>query len=175
MPDEGLDFFRYNAFAAQLRDQLAEVSGEHQIAFALHCAERLLPLYEPLRQQRGGGPDLANALGLAWSHIAGNRIAGVDFDALAACVEAVTLPEEEDDLTQEEHDAIAILDLLDLTFRVCKNPSPAGAARAGACVTNEAWQGIAADIAVQRADRAIEDQRVGGGAPDDKKDSRGAS
>lgn len=88
-------FHRYNEQA--LIEKLQKIPSESRVAFALLCAERLLPMFKAFHEETGKGnfSALASIADRLWKDIAGEKMANEEIEAkLETCMGS--MPSEED-------------------------------------------------------------------------------
>jgi hypothetical protein len=135
--------FRLDPFAATLREHLSGRPGQHLVAFAAYCVQRLLPSYEPLAA--AGYALRLDAPEPLWRHVAGSGLRPAEIDSILKASAAVLGEKEEDDLSEQESDAMAFLDTHDDAFRLCRSPSVDAAALAASPLRNELYQSLVGD------------------------------
>lgn len=116
----------------KILEQLAPLSERQRAAYAMACAERLLPLYRWFQevQSWGDGGVLERGIELAWSWVSGDRHQDTEIaEAIRAC-EAVT-PDSEDFDSPLVSRALDAASAVAQALEACISPLPETAADAG--------------------------------------------
>lgn len=116
----------------KLIEQLAVLSQRHRAAFAVVCAERLMPLYQWFQAVESWGDQrvLESGIELVWSWIVQGNPSDVEIAEAARRCESVA-PDTEDFSSSLASRALDAAAAVGLALEVCISPLPETAADAG--------------------------------------------